>query len=356
MDMPSARRVGYRRRQGVRRRATGGRHVQQPRNSPVLVLPFVRGRAPARRSRRRRCAPRPASSRAAVPPPGRPRPCRISDPERQCGAIEDDALPGHHLDACRHSTADDRQSARPPPARPVPRSGGRLRSAAPARAPAPRGIPTGSDRRTSVAEVTITRYCAGITSSRSDVSSPIIVMAARQQGQAVSSGTSVTSIRGSWAGRAPRLARRFGRIVLAQLAIALLGFRLALGDRLLESFQPQSCSCSSGKRSDFGPNCIRVSFSSRWRSRSFCVSKVSRSMTAARHARLWRASHSAIAVSTNARSAATSSGKFCDVLCVGVGHRQTLHRNGRPGESLLSSEHASNRGRQITQRTRPPRA
>jgi hypothetical protein len=44
--------------------------------------------------------------------------------------------------------------------------------------------------------VTMTRNCAGITSRRSDVSSPITVILAWQHGHAVSSGDSVTSIRG----------------------------------------------------------------------------------------------------------------------------------------------------------------
>ena len=130
----------------------------------------------------------------------------------------------------------------------------------------------------------------------------------------MSSGTSVTSIRGSWAGRAPRLARRLAALSLRSSRSRFSASASPLAIACSRASSP-SCSCSSGKRSDFGPNCIRVSFSSRWRSRSFCVSKMSRSLTATSRSAL-RASHSAIAVSTNARSAATSSGKFCDVLCV----------------------------------------
>src|ERR1700704_5493822 len=84
--------------------------------------------------------------------------------------------------------------------------------------------------------VTITRNCAGITSRRSEVSSPIIVMLARQHGHAVSSGASVTSIRGRCAGSAPRLARRLAALLRR---IALLRLCVFLGDRLLESFQAQ---------------------------------------------------------------------------------------------------------------------
>src|SRR5471032_344598 len=102
--------------------------------------------------------------------------------------------------------------------------------------------------------VTITRNCTGITSSRSEVSSPITVIGARQQGHAVSSGSSVTSI-GPRSGpmcrkaisRTARQMRRqctavrapFGRVVLAQFGILLLRLRLVFGDRLLESFEAQ---------------------------------------------------------------------------------------------------------------------
>ena len=84
---------------------------------------------------------------------------------------------------------------------------------------------------------TITRYCAGITSSRWDVSSPITCMGARQQGQFVSSGAIVTSTRGRWAGSAPRLARRFSARSSAIASFFLVGF--VLGDRLLDILQRQ---------------------------------------------------------------------------------------------------------------------
>src|SRR5271167_300210 len=67
--------------------------------------------------------------------------------------------------------------------------------------------------------VTITRNCAGTTSSRSEVSSPITVIVARQHGHAVSSGASVTSIRGKCAGSAPRLARRLVALSLRNRGI-----------------------------------------------------------------------------------------------------------------------------------------
>ena len=83
--------------------------------------------------------------------------------------------------------------------------------------------------------VTITRYCAGITSNRSEVSSPITVMVARQHGHAVSSGASVTSIRGRCAAARASL----GGIVLAQFGIALLCLAVCFGDRLLDRFEAQ---------------------------------------------------------------------------------------------------------------------
>ena len=71
------------------------------------------------------------------------------------------------------------------------------------------------------------------------LSSPITVMLARQHGHAVSSGASVTSIRGRCAGSAPRLARRLAALSRRQLGISLLRLRVFFGDRLLEGFQAQ---------------------------------------------------------------------------------------------------------------------
>ena len=88
-----------------------------------------------------------------------------------------------------------------------------------------------------------------------------------------------------------------GCIVLAQLGIALLRSASSLAIACSSASRP-SCICSSGIRSDFAPNCIRVSFSSRWRSRSFCACKMSRSVTAA--------SRSAKVAKTNARNASAS--------------------------------------------------
>ncbi len=51
------------------------------------------------------------------------------------------------------------------------------------------------------------------------MSSPITVIAAWQHGHAVSSGASVTSIRGRCAGSAPRLARRLVFYLLATMLL-----------------------------------------------------------------------------------------------------------------------------------------
>jgi hypothetical protein len=150
--------------------------------------------------------------------------------------------------------------------------------------------------------VTITRNCAGITSSRSEVSSPITVIVARQHGQAVSSGASVTSTRGKCDGSAPRLSRRLAALSLRSSGSCFSACASSLAIACSSASRP-SCSCSSGRRSERVPKCIRVSFNSRWRNRSFCVSKVSRSVTAA--------SRSANVASTSARRASTVSGRLC---------------------------------------------
>ena len=70
-----------------------------------------------------------------------------------------------------------------------------------------------------------------------ELSSPITIMLARQHGHVVSSGVSVTSIRGRWAGSAPRLARRLAALSRAPLGISLLRLRVFTGNRLLEELQ-----------------------------------------------------------------------------------------------------------------------
>jgi hypothetical protein len=93
-----------------------------------------------------------------------------------------------------------------------------------------------------------------------------------------------------------------GRIVLAQLGILLLRFRLVFSDRLLERFQAQLqllLRQALGPGAEIPPSRL----SSRWRSLSFCVSKVSRSVTTA--------SRSANVASTSARKASTVSGRLC---------------------------------------------
>ena len=89
-----------------------------------------------------------------------------------------------------------------------------------------------------------------------------------------------------------------GRVVLAQAGIALLRLRLALGDRLLKSFQAE----------------LQLLFR--------------RSLTATSRSAL-RASWLAIAVSIKARNAAISSGRLCGVLCAASVTGGILHRNGR---------------------------
>src|SRR5215217_3439302 len=140
--------------------------------------------------------------------------------------------------------------------------------------------------------VTSTRNRAGITSSRSDVSWPITAIAPRQQGQAVSSGSSTSSTRGRCGGSRPRPVRRASaRLRRSSAERFSASASLAAIDAAISS--KAKCSCSSGSRSDFRPNCIRVSFAKRCRSRSFCTAS---------------ASHFSSAASSSARSAAGSSG------------------------------------------------
>ena len=106
--------------------------------------------------------------------------------------------------------------------------------------------------------VTITRNCAGTTSSRSEVSAPISTIAAAQHGQAVPSGTSTTSIRGRWAGSAPRLARPFAVRSFRSSGSRFSASASALAIAVSRSARPSS-NCSSGSRSDFRPNWWRCS-------------------------------------------------------------------------------------------------
>jgi hypothetical protein len=75
--------------------------------------------------------------------------------------------------------------------------------------------------------VTITRYWAGITSSRSEVSSPITSIDCWQQGQLVSGGATVSWMRGKWTGSAPRLIRRF-RSAAAVCTLSSIASALAI--------------------------------------------------------------------------------------------------------------------------------
>ncbi len=60
--------------------------------------------------------------------------------------------------------------------------------------------------------VTSTRNCAGMTSSRSETSSPIFAISPQPHGQSVLAGSMIRSTRGRWAGSRPRF--RFGGAAL----------------------------------------------------------------------------------------------------------------------------------------------
>jgi len=161
---------------------------------------------------------------------------RIPDPERQCGAIEDHALPGHHLslpiqrlmigkardrhlrDEClgRQATFDQ------------PRRCGRLHH----------GTGTGS-----TGELRSPGHDYSVL-HRDNIQPLRLVFADhRHRGPAARARGVVRNQRHldpRQVGRQGTAAHPpLGRIVLAQLAIALLRLRLALGDRLLESFEPE---------------------------------------------------------------------------------------------------------------------
>ena len=113
-----------------------------------------------------------------------------------------------------------------------------------------------------------TRYCAGITSSRDERSSPITCIAPPQHRQAVFSGSMTISTRGRCSGSEPRPARRVS-------ARARLNAGSAFS--CWASVSAIACSTSSSARlswsgssfSERRPNRSRCSWRIRWRRRSF---------------------------------------------------------------------------------------
>ena len=239
-------------------RPMGDRHAQSPRSSPAWS---ARGldRAPARRSRRRRSVSRPASSRAAAPPLGRLRPRRT--PSRTTGWTARGSRPAAPGSAPGDTAADDRHSVPPAHGRPV-ASVGMPPSISRAGAGACTTVPVQARQASFGRLVTITRNCAGITSSRSEVSSPITVMrrpAARARG-----------VLGRQRHLDPRQVRRqcasagtpLGGIVRRSSGSRFSASASSLAIACSRASKP-SCSCSSGRRSERGPKCMRLSCSSR---------------------------------------------------------------------------------------------
>ena len=113
-----------------------------------------------------------------------------------------------------------------------------------------------------------TRYCAGITSSRDERSSPITCIALPQHRQAVFSGSMTISTRGRCSGSEPRPARRVS---------ARARFSAGSAFSCWASVSATACSTSSSARlswsgssfSERRPNCRRCSCRIRWRRRSF---------------------------------------------------------------------------------------
>src|SRR6185295_9323700 len=87
--------------------------------------------------------------------------------------------------------------------------------------------------------VTITRYCAGILSSRSERSSPMTCKSPPQQGQVLAGGSMTTSSRGRCAGRWPRLTRRCRMRDAGQRRVGLLHTGFTGGDRGLQVLEPE---------------------------------------------------------------------------------------------------------------------
>ena len=119
----------YRRRQGVRRRATGGRHVQQPRNSPAWSCPRPGSSTGTTVSSAKMCAETSiiaARSRATT---GATSAAAYPIQNDNVARSRMTPSPGHHLRLPIQRLMPSAKRAIKPPARPVPRSGGRLRSA-----------------------------------------------------------------------------------------------------------------------------------------------------------------------------------------------------------------------------------
>ena len=159
--------------------------------------------------------------------------------------------------------------------------------------------------------VTITRNCAGITSNRSELSSPITVIVAP-----ASTGTRCPQAPASPRSAAGGAAMHRGSRGVWQRCpehhadplLRLGAVRLSRSPSSIAS--KASCSCSSGRRSEQGPKCRRLSCSS--------SGAVGRSVSVeypvpvpVHHAR--RASHRVrqLSPSTSARNASMPSGRFC---------------------------------------------
>ena len=109
--------------------------------------------------------------------------------------------------------------------------------------------------------VTTTRNCAGITSSRSEMSADYRHARLGSAGHAVI-GRFATSIRGRWAGSAPRLARRLAALSVRS-SIMLSPLRHLLWRSPARSLRGPTAVAPSGRRSDLAPKCRRLSCSSR---------------------------------------------------------------------------------------------
>ena len=125
--------------------------------------------------------------------------------------------------------------------------------------------------------VTRMRCCAGMTSSRSDFSSPITCIAPPQQEHDVVSGSITTSIRGRCAGSDLRWpGSDLGRGVVACFSAAACVCALAISRS-----SSASCSWSGSSRSECRPNCARWNCRMIWRIRSTRRSSSSRSAISA---------------------------------------------------------------------------
>jgi hypothetical protein len=154
------------------------------------------------------------------------------------------------------------------------------------------------------------RCCAGMTSSRSDFSSPITCIAPPQQGHDVVSGSMTTSTRGRCAGSDLRLpGSDLGRGAGACFSAAACLCALAMSRS-----SSASCSWSGSSRSECRPNCARWNCRMSWRIRSTRRSSSSRSAisasAAARRPGMSPGSASAVVIAARVRPYSGSLGAF----------------------------------------------